>query len=119
MRVGDKVLSIDGKDCKDMSVTAASDLLKGPPGTKVLLSIERPGAKDLISMELQRRVPNRPSMPRAFAVLNRGYCAVVGTGLGWRNEKGVCCYQVVLLRDVPLATTLGVSTLCSYAVGEL
>jgi len=69
VRVGDKVLSIDGKDCKDMSVTAASDLLKGPPGTKVLLSIERPGAKDLISMELQRRV--------------------------------------VLLRDVPLATTLG------------
>ena len=43
MRVGDTVISVDGKDVKDVDTTEVSQLLKGEPGSKVVIKYKRPG----------------------------------------------------------------------------
>ena len=40
---GDKILSVDGKSTKDLSVSEVSNNLRGEPGTTVVLEIEREG----------------------------------------------------------------------------
>lgn len=42
---GDIIISIDGKPVKEMSTDSVSDMLRGEPGTKLMLEIERPGKK--------------------------------------------------------------------------
>jgi len=63
MRAGDKLITIDGKSAKGKNTSQVSDILKGSPSTVVEVQIERPGTKDLITMNLKReeiRVPNVP-----------------------------------------------------------
>ena len=43
MRVGDTLISVDGKDVKDTSTNDVSLMLKGEPGSKVALKYKRPG----------------------------------------------------------------------------
>ena len=43
MRVGDTLISVDGKDVKDTNTNEVSVMLKGEPGSKVVLEYKRPG----------------------------------------------------------------------------
>ena len=56
MRVGDTLVSIDGKDVKDTATNDVSALLKGEPGSKVKLGYTRPGLAEVQTCELIRKV---------------------------------------------------------------
>jgi carboxyl-terminal processing protease len=43
VRAGDRILQIDGKNVNEFPVEKVSELLKGQPGTKVKLLLDRPG----------------------------------------------------------------------------
>ena len=51
---GDLIISIDGKEIKEMSTDSVSDMLRGEPGTKLTLEIERPGKKGTMTVKLER-----------------------------------------------------------------
>jgi carboxyl-terminal processing protease len=54
LKAGDAIVSIDGTDCKGKSVDDISHFLKGPAGSIINITIQRPGQKDLLSIPLQR-----------------------------------------------------------------
>lgn len=60
---GDMIVAIDGKDVKGKSTSDVSELLKGQPGSKLVLSIKRPGIQDLIEFSLTRAEIKIPSVP--------------------------------------------------------
>ena len=51
---GDLIISIDSKPVKGMSTDSVSEMLRGEPGTKLMLEIERPGKKETIIVKLER-----------------------------------------------------------------
>ncbi len=54
LKAGDIVLDVDGKSVEGMNTDEVSTLLKGQPGTKVTLTIERPGTDGSFTRELTR-----------------------------------------------------------------
>lgn len=55
LRAGDIILEIDGKDFRRSTSEAVSNALKGAPGSKVVLLIERMGEKKPRKVEVTRR----------------------------------------------------------------
>jgi carboxyl-terminal processing protease len=74
VRAGDKILEIDGKSTKGMSTEDASKLMRGPAGTKVVLTIKREGLAEVLEYELERAVIQLKNVPY-YGVLdnNIGY----------------------------------------------
>jgi len=60
---GDKLLEIDGKSVKGKTTQEVSSVLKGQPGVKVKLLIERPGVKESILKEFIREEVKVKSIP--------------------------------------------------------
>jgi carboxyl-terminal processing protease len=54
LRRGDIIAAVDGKDTKGMDSAAVANLLRGPRGTLVRVTVKRTGAPDLISVEVTR-----------------------------------------------------------------
>ncbi len=54
LKPNDKVLSVDGKSIQGMSATEAVTLIRGKKGTKVELSIQRPGMEEALSVPIIR-----------------------------------------------------------------
>jgi carboxyl-terminal processing protease len=50
LREGDVIRTINGEDVRKMTVDEAVNLIKGPPGSKVSLTIERNGAVHVVSI---------------------------------------------------------------------
>lgn len=65
LRSGDKILRIDSTDMKGVPSAQVSKRLRGQPGTKVRLLLERPfaGADSIIDVTLERRKIQTPSVP--------------------------------------------------------
>ncbi|MDR0303587.1 MAG: S41 family peptidase [Chitinispirillales bacterium] len=61
---GDKILRIDGKSTKGISSDKAASKIKGNPGTKVTLTIQRDG-EEPVNYEIERAVINLKSVPYA------------------------------------------------------
>jgi carboxyl-terminal processing protease len=111
IRPGDIVVSVDGKRCDGLTTTEVADLLKGPKGTTVHISIGREGSAEPIEFtitrdEIPRHGVDNPVMIRPGI----GYIRVAGfnetTGreladglrtLGYPNLKGM----IVDLRNNP------------------
>ena len=51
---GDRILSVDGKTTKGLSVSEVSNNLRGVPGTTVVLSLQREGVAKPIKLEIVR-----------------------------------------------------------------
>jgi carboxyl-terminal processing protease len=69
IKVGDFLLSVDGKSLKDMSVSKTAELLRGKPGTMVKVEVQR---KDLIfEVELKRELIDLPTVK--YAIINNKY----------------------------------------------
>ena len=51
---GDQLIKIDGKSTEKMDLNEASEKLRGPVGTKVQLTIMRPGTKEIKEFDLTR-----------------------------------------------------------------
>ena len=55
IRTGDRMVKVDGKPIHELSVEEAQKLLRGPPGTTVGVTIERPGLAAPLEFTLKRR----------------------------------------------------------------
>ena len=64
LRSGDKILKIDGKSTKGLPSDKAADKMRGEPGTKVTLTIQREG-EELVDYEIVREIINIKSVPYA------------------------------------------------------
>jgi carboxyl-terminal processing protease len=63
LKAGDLLLEIDGKNTKDQQINDISDLLKGSPGTEILLTVKRPLTNKLFHKKIIREqivIPNVP-----------------------------------------------------------
>jgi carboxyl-terminal processing protease len=54
LRRGDTIVAVDGKDTKGMDTAAVANLLRGPRGTNVRVTVKREGAPDYISVGVTR-----------------------------------------------------------------
>lgn len=54
LKAGDKIIKIDGESTEDITVNQAVKKLRGEPGTKVNLTILRPGKKEFMEFSIER-----------------------------------------------------------------
>lgn len=55
LKVGDVLMEIDGQDLEGKDNQAVSDLLRGQAGTKLTVTVQRPGTDGLLTIGLTRR----------------------------------------------------------------
>jgi carboxyl-terminal processing protease len=66
IRAGDRIVKIDGQSAVGLAEQAVFDRLRGSTGTTVRLSVQRPGAPDLLEFDAAReRIPIK-SVPYGF-----------------------------------------------------
>ena len=63
LKCGDALLTVGGVDVKGMSTDSVSNLLRGEPGTKLKLEIERPGVKKPMQIIVERASITLPPIP--------------------------------------------------------
>ena len=67
---GDKIVKVDGENVVGMDMDDSIKLMRGEPGTKVVVTIQRPGVKDLLDFEIIRDIITIHSVPYAFKMDN-------------------------------------------------
>lgn len=79
LRAGDVVLTIDGKSLAGKNHEEITDLLTGQPGTDVLLSIQRTGSPEPLSITIKREEIKIPDVPY-FGMIDdqTGYIKLTG-----------------------------------------
>ena len=60
---GDLLISIDGRPVKGMSVDSVSNLLRGEPGTTLVIEYERPGQEGRSKVKVERESIALPAIP--------------------------------------------------------
>ena len=65
IRPGDVISAVDGKDCENLTSTEVAEMLKGPRGTQVRITIAREGTEKPLQFEVIRDDISRPSVDRA------------------------------------------------------
>jgi carboxyl-terminal processing protease len=65
---GDKIVAIDGSSTEGLSSDQAAELIRGPKGTKVALTIHREGEGDELEFELTRDEIPITSLPYSFFI---------------------------------------------------
>ena len=73
LKIGDKIIKIDGISMKDKSVEDVSKLLKGEPGKKVNISINRINSSDLLEIPVTREKIKISSVPYFGLIDDIGY----------------------------------------------
>jgi len=74
VRAGDKIISVDGKDCKGKSTQDVPNMLRGKAGTVVRLELEREGEKKHIIREFEREEIKFPTVDYAAMLTDKvGY----------------------------------------------
>lgn len=71
LKAGDEILSIDGESMKGKESAYVSDKLRGEASTKLTVTVRRPGVKDSMSIELERKVIALPAVP--YYGMHNGY----------------------------------------------
>lgn len=67
---GDKIIKVDGESVVGVDTSASIKLMRGDPGTKVVITIERPGVDKELDFEIVRDVIKIKSIPYAFKMNN-------------------------------------------------
>ncbi len=70
LTAGDRIVKVDGVNIVASSTDDAIKKMRGPVGTKVTLTISRPGAPDLMDFEIIREMIKIKSVPYAFKLDN-------------------------------------------------
>jgi len=79
IRPGDIIAAVDGKSCDNMSTSDVADLLKGPKGTTVRITILREGSDKPLEFNVIRDEIPRNSVDLAFLIRpGIGYIHVTG-----------------------------------------
>src|SRR5713101_595844 len=68
LRPGDVIMAVDGKPTDNMNVTEVADLLKGPKGTTVHITILREGVDKPMEFTMQRDEIPRASVDQHFMI---------------------------------------------------
>lgn len=68
VRAGDKIISVDGKDCKGKTTAEVSSLLRGRANTEVTLVLERQGEKKKIKRVFAREEIKMPTVDYAALI---------------------------------------------------
>ncbi|MFT4112213.1 S41 family peptidase [Silvibacterium sp.] len=68
IRPGDLIVSVDGKATDGLDTSAVADLLKGPKGTHVHLTITREGAASPLTFDLVRDDISHPSIDLKYEI---------------------------------------------------
>lgn len=96
LRVGDRVVTIAGRDVRALPLTEAATLLSGEPGTTVTISVERPGEDEAVEFVLTREDPSPISVPFSGFIgddttRGMGYVrlTVFGSGAGQEMRSAV------------------------------
>ena len=63
LRVGDQLTKIDGEPTQGRDIEAVLSYLKGTPGTKVSLTVKRPGERSAIKLQIERENVTVPNVP--------------------------------------------------------
>jgi carboxyl-terminal processing protease len=71
VKAGDQVIKIDGEFTKDMTLVEAVKKMRGPKGSKVVISIKREGVNSLFDVSLVREVIKVQSVKSKW--LDKGY----------------------------------------------
>lgn len=77
LKVGDKIVAIDGKDAIGRDPEQINEILRGYPGSSVELTVRRPGEKNDMKIQLVRGEVNVPNVPYSGMVSDDvGYIAL-------------------------------------------
>jgi carboxyl-terminal processing protease len=68
LRPGDVIVKIDGKPAEGLDTTAVADMLKGPKGTHVSLTVSREGAAAPLTFDLVRDEIPHPSIDLKYEI---------------------------------------------------
>jgi carboxyl-terminal processing protease len=79
LKAGDKILEVDGQSAKGKTTSELSAILKGQPGTKVTLLIEREGVEEPIEKTFTRETVKIDNIPY-YGVLRDGFGYIKLTG---------------------------------------
>ena len=74
LRAGDIIHEIDGKSVKDKNSDDISELLKGEPNTKIVLTVETPFTKQVRKVELERQT---------IKINSVAYSGIIGENIGY------------------------------------
>lgn len=66
IRIADGIVAVNGKNTEKMGTSEVVDLLKGPRGTPVKVSVRREGVEKPLSFDLVRDEVKRPSVTKAI-----------------------------------------------------
>ena len=109
IQAGDRLLSVDGKTTKGLSVSEVSNNLRGEPGTTVVLEIERDGEKKPFKVSVVREDIHLEPVTYYSAIDSIGYIAfgefTEGSALAFTNALDELYYNqgirrlVIDLRD--------------------
>lgn len=74
LRYGDQIVNVDGKDTTNWDSTKTRELLLGERGTKVRVTVKRPGVEQPMAFDITRDQIALPSIPSYYLVKpNIGY----------------------------------------------
>ena len=68
LKIGDQIIAINGLETEGKSNTEVLKIFRGAPGTKVKMTVKRPGKKEAINVNLIREEINVPSVPHSGMV---------------------------------------------------
>jgi carboxyl-terminal processing protease len=83
---GDQIIEIEGESTYDFSSRDAVKLLRGTPGTKVNITVARPGVDEPIPYTITRDIIKIESVPYGFMIDDIGYIRVQNFARTTRDE---------------------------------
>ncbi len=83
---GDQIIEIEGESSYDFSSRDAVKLLRGTPGTKVNITIKRPGVEAPMPFTITRDIIKIESVPYGFMIDDIGYIRVQNFARTTRDE---------------------------------
>ena len=83
---GDQIIEIEGETSRDFTSREAVKLLRGKPGTKVNITIHRPGTEAPLPFTITRDIIKIESVPYAFMIDDIGYIRVQNFARSTKDE---------------------------------
>jgi carboxyl-terminal processing protease len=106
LRAGDKIIKIGDKITADMTIDAAVDLMRGPKGTEIKLTILRDGQEETQDITVKRDVISVKSVKSEIKNGNIGYIKISTFGDNTLREFNSAMNSVVSQKPIALILDL-------------
>ncbi len=83
---GDQIIEIEGESSKDFTSREAVKLLRGKAGTKVTITIKRPGTESPLPFTITRDIIHIESVPYGFMIGDIGYIRIQNFARSTKDE---------------------------------